>query len=185
MTFQNHREKNCMLFHIDKYRRPRKSNQKRAQELGMPAEWRHSNACRRNVSQTRKIEKRSKSTKCYISFHDFPESSAKLIMLFHIYKCRRFRISNHKRHHFSNCSRMNENSLAAVIFDFFYFRSQSEKKVLPLSNFSRCWQWLWQEGHLCSYCRLGWIVIFWASLCYMCCFVYDTKAGISWYEALG
>jgi len=66
-----------MLFHIYKCRRFRKSNQTRVPELGIPAEWQHFKVSRRNVTQTRKIQKRSKSTKCYIHFHNFPESSAK------------------------------------------------------------------------------------------------------------
>jgi len=44
-----------------------------------------------------KLQKRSKSTKCYIHFHNFPESSAKNLMLFHIYKCRSIRKSNQNR----------------------------------------------------------------------------------------
>ena len=65
------------------------------------------NPCRMTTFQVRsvgetslnqeKLQKWSKSTKCYIHFHNFPESSAKHLMLFHIYKCRRFRKSNQKR----------------------------------------------------------------------------------------
>ena len=73
ITFRNHRQKMLMLFQIYKCRRFRKSNQKRAPELGIPAEW--------QVGETslkqEKLQKRSKSTKCYIHFHNFPESSAK------------------------------------------------------------------------------------------------------------
>jgi len=49
--------KNFMLFHIYKCRRFRKSNQKRAPELGIPAECQRSEVSRRNVNQIRKIEK--------------------------------------------------------------------------------------------------------------------------------
>ena len=42
ITFRNHRQKILMLFHIYKCRRFRKSNQNRAPELGIPAEWQHS-----------------------------------------------------------------------------------------------------------------------------------------------
>jgi len=73
ITFRNHRQKMLMLFQIYKCRRFRKSNQKRAPEIGIPAEW--------QVGETslkqEKLQKRSKSTKCYIHFHNFPESSAK------------------------------------------------------------------------------------------------------------
>ena len=44
MTFRNHRPTIFMLFHINKYRRFRKSHQKSEPELGMPAEWHHSKA---------------------------------------------------------------------------------------------------------------------------------------------
>ena len=43
-----------------------------------------------------KLWKRRKSTKCYVHFHNFPESSAKNFILFHICKCRRFRKSHQK-----------------------------------------------------------------------------------------
>jgi len=76
VTFRCHRQKFLMLFDIYKCRRFRKSNQKRAPKPGIPAEWQHSKVSRRNVTQTRKLQKRSKSTKCYINFHNFPESSA-------------------------------------------------------------------------------------------------------------
>jgi len=66
-----------MLIHICKCRRFRKSNQNRAPELGIPAEWQHSKASRRNASQKRKTSKAITSNKCYIHFHNFPESSAK------------------------------------------------------------------------------------------------------------
>ena len=155
-----------MLFHIYTCRTFRKSNQNRAPELVLPAEWKHSKAIRETSLKQEKLQKRSKSTKCYIHFHNFPESSAKnfnvvshvkvskiqkikskkgtgtwntsrmttfqgqsakrhsnkkkfksgqnqpnavfifktfrnhqkkILMLFHIYKCRRFRKSNQKR----------------------------------------------------------------------------------------
>jgi len=97
ITFRNHRKKILTLFHIYKCRRFRKSNQKRAPELGIPTEWQHSKASRETSLKQEKLQKRSKSTKCYTHFHNFPESSAKNLTLFHIYKCRRFRKSNQKR----------------------------------------------------------------------------------------
>jgi len=77
ITFRNHRQKILTLFHIYKCRRFRKSNQNRAPELGIPAEWQHSKVSRRNVTQTRKTSKAITSNKCYTHFQNFPESSAK------------------------------------------------------------------------------------------------------------
>ena len=68
ITFRNHRHKILMLFHIYKSRRFRKSNQKRAPELGIPAEWQHSKVSRRNVTQTRKTLKAVKINQMLYSF---------------------------------------------------------------------------------------------------------------------
>ena len=76
-TFRNHRQKILMLFHIYKYRRFRKTNQKRHRNL----EFQQNKNIPRPVGATslkqEKLKKRLKSTKCYIHFHNFPESSAK------------------------------------------------------------------------------------------------------------
>jgi len=56
ITFRNHRQK-FLIFHIYKCRRFRKSNNKWALELGLPAEWQHSKVSQRNVTQTRKTSK--------------------------------------------------------------------------------------------------------------------------------
>ena len=77
ITFRNHRQKILMLLHIYKCRRFRKSNQKRAPELGIPAEWHIPRSVGKTSLKQEKLQKRSKSTKCYIYFHNFPESSAK------------------------------------------------------------------------------------------------------------
>jgi len=77
ITFRNHRQKILTLFHIYKCRRFRKSNQNKAPELGIPTDWQHSKASRETSLKQEILQKRLKSTKCYIHFHNFPESSAK------------------------------------------------------------------------------------------------------------
>jgi len=57
-----------MLFNIYKYRRFRKSNQKRQPKLGIPAEWQNSKSNRRNINQTRKTEKNDKIKEMLYSF---------------------------------------------------------------------------------------------------------------------
>jgi len=74
-TFWNNQQKIWMLFHIYKCSRIWKSNQKRASEVIMPAEWQYSKISLQDVTRTRKMVK---STKCYIHFYNFPESSAKI-----------------------------------------------------------------------------------------------------------
>jgi len=66
-----------MLFHINKSRRFRKSNQNRAPELGIPADDNIPRSVGETLLKQEKLQKRSKSTKCYIHFHNFLESSAK------------------------------------------------------------------------------------------------------------
>ena len=68
ITFRNHRQKILTLFHIYKCRRFRKSNQNKAPELGIPAEWQHSKASRRNVTQTRNTSKAIKIKQMLYSF---------------------------------------------------------------------------------------------------------------------
>jgi len=77
ITFRNHRKKILTMFHIYKCLRFRKSNQKRAPELGIPTEWQYSKVSRETSLKQEILQKRSKSTKCYIHFDNFPESSAK------------------------------------------------------------------------------------------------------------
>jgi len=67
-NFPESSEKNLMLFHIYKCHRFRKSNQNKAPELGIPAEWQHSKANRRNVTQTRKTSKAVKINEMLYSF---------------------------------------------------------------------------------------------------------------------
>jgi len=87
-----------MLFHIYNCRTFRKSNQNRTPELGIPAEWQHSKVSRWNVTQTRKTSKAVKiNQRLYSVFITFRNHRQKILMLFHIYKCRRFRKSNQKR----------------------------------------------------------------------------------------
>jgi len=68
ITFRNHRQKISTLLHIHKSRKFRKSNKKRAPELGIPAEWQHSKASRRNIIQTRKTSKAVKINQMLYSF---------------------------------------------------------------------------------------------------------------------
>ena len=68
ITFRNHRQKISTLLHIHKSRKFRKSNKKRAPELGIPAEWQHSKVSRRNVIQTRKTSKAVKINQMLYSF---------------------------------------------------------------------------------------------------------------------
>jgi len=73
ITFRNHRPIILVQFHICQCRKIiRKSHQKRAPEVRMPAEW--------QVSETslkqEKLKLRWNSPKCYIHICNFPESSA-------------------------------------------------------------------------------------------------------------
>jgi len=77
VTFRNHRQKNSRIFHIYKCGRFRKQNKKRAPELGIPTEWQHSKASRRNVTQTKKTAKAIKINQMLYSFSSLSESSAK------------------------------------------------------------------------------------------------------------
>jgi len=81
ITFQNHRQTILMLIHIYKCPRFRKSNQIGHRNL----ESQQNDNIPRPVGETslkqEKLQKQSKSTKCYIHFHNFPKSSAKKINL--------------------------------------------------------------------------------------------------------
>jgi len=56
-----------MLFHIYKCCRFQKSNQSRAPELEIPAEWQHSKVSRQNVTQTRNSKKNVKTNQMLYS----------------------------------------------------------------------------------------------------------------------
>jgi len=79
ITFRNPRQKILMLFHIYKFCRFRKSNQKRAPKLGIPAECQHSKVSRRNVTQTRTT---SKAVKINQMLAKFKQNSFKILVKF-------------------------------------------------------------------------------------------------------
>jgi len=95
--FRNYRQTNFMLFHIHKCRRFRKSHQKSELELGMPAEWQHSSASLWNVcKKTKNFKSAENQRNAILIFITFRNHRPTIFMLFHIYKCRRFRKSHQK-----------------------------------------------------------------------------------------
>jgi len=93
ITFRNHRQKILYCFtsasvadsenHIKKVNR----NLECQQNYNIPRP-----VCETSIKKE-KLWKRPKSTKCYVNFHNYPQT---IFLLFHIYKCCRFRKSHQK-----------------------------------------------------------------------------------------